>query len=123
MLQSIKDKAKAIKQELVALFLAYKHPEVPWYAKLFTAVVIGYAVSPIDLIPDFIPVLGYLDDLILIPAGIAIALKLIPKPIMEQCRIEAAKMEKRAIGSSWLAAAVIVVIWAIILWLVFRGFF
>lgn len=116
MLEQLKAKAKEIKSELIALSLAYRHPEVPWYAKLFMAVVIGYALSPIDLIPDFIPILGYLDDLILIPIGIRTALKMIPEQVMIECRGKAAELEKKSLGSSWVAAAVILSIWVLIAW-------
>ena len=77
---------KQLKVETYTLYLAYKDPRVPWYAKVFTACVVGYALSPIDLIPDFIPVLGYLDDLILVPLGVTLAVKMIPKPVLDQCR-------------------------------------
>lgn len=116
MLERLKAKAKEIKHELTALYLAYRHPEVPWYAKLFMAIVIGYALSPIDLIPDFIPILGYLDDLILIPAGIKIALKMIPDHVMIECRERAIDIEKKSLGSSWIAAVVIIAIWILIGW-------
>src|SRR3712207_6432956 len=81
-----KQHARHLKREVYALYRAYKDPLVPWYARLFAAVVVGYAFSPIDLIPDFVPVLGYLDDLVLIPLGIALALKLIPPAVMAQSR-------------------------------------
>lgn len=122
MLQKLKSKAKEIKAELSALYLAYKHPEVPWYAKLFTALVIGYALSPIDLIPDFIPVLGYLDDIILIPLGIAMALKMIPTEIMAECRMQAKVMEKNSPGKSWIAAVVILLVWVLLVWIIVRNF-
>lgn len=81
-----KIKAKGIKKNVYILYLAYKHPRTPWYAKVLTAMVVTYALSPIDLIPDFIPVLGYVDDLIIVPAGISLVLRLIPKDIIEECR-------------------------------------
>ncbi len=81
--------AAQLKRETYALYLAYRHPGVPWYAKAFSACVVAYAFSPIDLIPDFIPILGYLDDLILIPLGIALAMHMIPPEIMQDCRDEA----------------------------------
>lgn len=121
MLEQLKTKAKQIKNELAALYIAYKHPEVPWYAKVFTALIIGYAISPIDLIPDFIPVLGYLDDLILIPAGIALALKMIPKHIMDECRIKAAEMDRKSLGNGWVAAIVILLLWVLIAWKIISG--
>jgi uncharacterized membrane protein YkvA (DUF1232 family) len=116
MLEMLKTKAKEVKQELTALYLAYRHPDVPWYAKLFTAVIIGYALSPIDLIPDFIPVLGFLDDLILIPIGIKIALKMIPNHVMEKCREQAVELERSSLGSSWIAAIIILGLWVLIVW-------
>jgi len=122
MLDTLKSKMKAIKQDLTALYLAYAHPEVPWYAKLFTAVILGYALSPIDLIPDFIPVLGYLDDLILIPLGITLALKMIPKHVMEECRKRAAEMDNNAVGKSWAAAALIILIWLLLIWVIVKRF-
>jgi uncharacterized membrane protein YkvA (DUF1232 family) len=84
-----KEKARALKVQTYALYLAYRDPRVPWYAKLFTALIVAYAFSPIDLIPDFIPVLGYLDDLIIIPLAVTLALKMIPKDVMDECRAEA----------------------------------
>ena len=85
-IQKWKSNAGKLKTETYALFLAYQHPSTPWYAKVFTGIVVAYAFSPIDLIPDFIPVLGYVDDLILIPLGIKFALKMIPPLVMEECR-------------------------------------
>ncbi|MBW2593083.1 MAG: DUF1232 domain-containing protein [Deltaproteobacteria bacterium] len=78
--------AKQLKQEIYTLYFAYKDPRVPWFAKVFIFCVVGYALSPIDLIPDFIPVLGYLDDIILLPLGIALALKMIPSAVLTECR-------------------------------------
>lgn len=106
------------KIELTAILYAMKHPETPWYAKAMAAVVVGYAFSPIDLIPDFIPVLGYLDDALLLPLGIALTLKLLPKHVIDQCREEALKRPPDK-GSHKLAAGVILLFWAIlILWLI-----
>lgn len=122
MLEQLRARAKAIKRELTALYFAYKHPAVPWYAKLFTAIIIGYAISPIDLIPDFIPILGFLDDLILIPAGIALALKMIPRAVMHECRIQAAEKDETLMGRGWVAAAIIVFIWGLVAWIVLRRF-
>ncbi len=81
-----KERAWRLRTEVRALRLAYRDPRVPWYAKWVLACVVGYALSPIDLIPDFIPVLGQLDDLILVPLGVLLALKMIPKEIMHECR-------------------------------------
>lgn len=92
-----------------SLYLAYKDPRVHWYAKVFIAIIVGYALSPIDLIPDFIPVLGYLDDLIIIPAGISLSLKMIPKEVLKECR-ETAKHEPISSKSKWVLAFIIVLI-------------
>lgn len=106
---ALRGRARRLKSETYALYLAYRDPRVPWYAKLIVASVVAYAFSPIDLIPDFIPVLGYLDDLVLIPVGIALALKLIPPDVMAECRERARGVEGRPV--SWAAAAVIGAIW------------
>jgi len=105
--------AAGLKTEVYAIYLAYRDPRVPWYARLFAAVVVGYALSPIDLIPDFIPVLGYLDDLILIPLGVALALMMIPAPVMQECREQARASLQEGMPVSRVAAAVIVAIWLV----------
>lgn len=84
---------------------------MPWYARLFVACVVGYAFSPIDLIPDPIPILGYLDDLVLIPLGIFLALKMIPPAVMAECREESKRIINQGKPVNWLAAGVIVIIW------------
>jgi len=84
-----KERIKDLKSQVYALYLAYRDPRVSWFAKAFGAMVLAYALSPIDLIPDFIPVIGYLDDIVLIPLGIMIAMKMIPKEIMEECKRKA----------------------------------
>jgi uncharacterized membrane protein YkvA (DUF1232 family) len=104
-----KQQARRLKLETYALYLAYRDPRVPWYARLFAACVVAYAFSPIDLIPDPIPILGYLDDLILIPLGLALALKMIPPAVMAECRAQAAASQTKPIN--WGAAVVIVAIW------------
>jgi uncharacterized membrane protein YkvA (DUF1232 family) len=96
---------------LYAIYLAYRDPRVPWYARVVAALVVGYAFSPLDLIPDPIPVLGYLDDLILLPLGIALVLRLIPAPVMAECRIKAQERLDSGHPVNWIAAAVIVCIW------------
>ena len=106
-----KDKAKGLTAEVRALYYAYKDPRVPWYAKAFAACVVGYALSPIDLIPDFIPVLGHLDDLILIPLGIMIAVKMIPKDVLKEARSRAARESDSKKPVNWAAAAGIVLFW------------
>jgi len=109
-IQGLKRWARHLKQETFALYLAARHPETPWYAKLLVAAIVAYALSPIDLIPDFVPVLGYLDDLLLIPAGIALALQLIPASIMAECRAKA----QANVRASRAAAGVIIVIWLVL---------
>ena len=110
--------------EVYALFLAYKDPRVPWYARAFAAVVVGYAFSPIDLIPDPIPVLGYLDDLVIIPLGISLAIRMIPPQVLDECREEAREARDRPV--SRVAAVVVVAVWvalaALAVWLVARAF-
>ena len=103
---------RQLKRESYTLYLALRHPHTPWYARLVVACVVAYAFSPIDLIPDFIPVLGYLDDLILVPMGIALALRLIPTSVLDECRQAAAQAHEKP--TNWLAAAVIVLIWLLI---------
>ena len=89
MFSRLKNWARHLKKETYALYFAYRDPRVPWYAKLLVAFVVAHTLSPIDLIPDFIPVLGYLDDLIITPLGLALALKLIPAEVMAEARIKA----------------------------------
>src|SRR3712207_7183041 len=105
-----KQRARQLKTELYALYLAYKDPRVPWYARLFAACVVGYAFSPIDLIPDPIPVLGYLDDLVLVPLGVFFAVRMIPEPVLAECREEARRTIEQK-PTNRVAAAVIVAIW------------
>ena len=105
----MQDRMRRFKNELVAIGLSLKDPRTPWYAKAVAAIVVAYTLSPIDLIPDFMPVLGYLDDLILVPFGIVLAVKLIPTQVMEECRVRAQGTKPR--GRSIFAAVVIVAIW------------
>ena len=109
-----RQRAGQLQQETYALFLAYRDPRVPWYAKLWAACVVAYALSPIDLIPDFIPVLGYLDDLILVPLGIALALRMIPPQVMADCRARAQEALAENRPQSRIVAVVIVAIWLLL---------
>lgn len=104
-----KQKAKGLKADVIALYYAYRDPRVPGYARLFIILVVGYAFSPIDLIPDFVPVLGYLDDLILIPLGVALALKMLPEPVMEEARLKTKQFEEKP--KNWIGGIVIILIW------------
>jgi len=106
-----KEKAQQLKTEVYALYLAYKDRRTPWYAKVFTAVVVGYAFSPIDLIPDPIPILGYLDDLVLIPLGVVLAVKMIPPQVMDESRARAKEVMTQGKPVNKVAAAVIITIW------------
>lgn len=101
--------ARTIKRDAVALWIAARDPRVPWLAKLAAGCVAAFALSPIDLIPDFIPVLGYLDDIMLVPLGIMLAVRLVPAPLMLEFRAMAAEREGRPM--SRVGAAVIVAIW------------
>lgn len=105
---------KQLKTELFALYLAYRDPRTPLYARLLTACVVAYAFSPIDLIPDFIPVLGYLDDLVLLPLGIALAIRLIPPPVLAESRAKAQELMAQGKPVSRTAAAVIIAIWLLL---------
>jgi uncharacterized membrane protein YkvA (DUF1232 family) len=116
--------ARRLKVEIYALYLAYRDPRVPWYARVFAALVVGYAFSPVDLIPDAIPVLGYLDDLLVVPLGIALAIRMIPSPVLAECREEARNAKDRPVNK--VAAVVVVAIWMALavsaVWLVARAF-
>lgn len=107
------NRVRQLKTETYALYLAYRDPRVPWYAKLWTACVVAYAFSPIDLIPDFIPVLGYLDDMILVPLGIALAIKMIPPAVLAECR-QKAQTTMQDKPTSRVVAAMIIAIWVFI---------
>jgi uncharacterized membrane protein YkvA (DUF1232 family) len=106
--------AGQLKAETYALYLAYRDPRTPWHARIFAACVVGYAFSPIDLIPDPIPVLGYLDDLILVPLGIALAIKMIPPPVLAECRQQAQALMEEGKPVNWAAAMVIAAVWLLL---------
>ena len=109
LLERLKRWAGRLKVETYALYLAYRDPRVPWYARVFAALVVGYAFSPIDLIPDSIPVLGYLDDLILVPLGIALAVRMIPAEVLAEHRQKARELQRKPVNRA--AAAVVVAVW------------
>jgi uncharacterized membrane protein YkvA (DUF1232 family) len=112
-LGSWKDRVTALKRETFTLYLACRHPRVPWYAKLLALLVVGYALSPIDLIPDFIPVIGYLDDLVLIPLGLMLVIRMIPADVLAECRQKSEEIVGRVTRAGKIAAAVIVLIWVL----------
>ncbi len=107
---SWRTKAKGLKSEIHALYLASRDPRTPWYAKALVAFIIGYALSPIDLIPDFIPLVGYLDDLVIVPAGIALLVRMIPNGVLQECR-EKAQSEPISIRKNRIAGTIIILIW------------
>jgi uncharacterized membrane protein YkvA (DUF1232 family) len=109
-LQALRDKARALKRETLALVIAARDPRTPWYARALALAIVAYAASPIDLIPDFIPVLGYLDDLVLVPLGIVLVLKMIPPEVMAEARVRAAAALEVP-GGGLAAAAVIAALW------------
>ena len=113
-IETWKRRVRQLKAETYALYLAYRDPRVPWYARLLAAVVVGYAFCPIDLIPDFVPVLGYLDDLLLVPLGIWLALKLIPPEVMAEARERAQQVMERGRPVNRVAALVVVSIWLLL---------
>jgi uncharacterized membrane protein YkvA (DUF1232 family) len=118
----LKARARELKAEVLALYVAVRHPRTPWFAKLLIFAIVAYALSPIDLIPDFIPVLGFLDEIVLLPLGIALAIKAIPADVMEECRARASAAGGEAkrlgrIGAAgivllWLAVIVLAALWA-----------
>ena len=103
--------ARQLKRDTLALYLACRDPRTPWFAKVFAGAIVAYALSPIDLIPDFIPVLGYLDDLIIVPVGLMIAIRMIPTSVMEDCRERAQLLSDRP--TSRMVVGVIFGIWII----------
>ena len=114
----LKEKAKQLKIDVPAVFLALKDKKTPWYAKVFAAMTVVYALSPIDFIPDFIPVLGYLDDLIILPALVALTVKFIPKDVFAEYRKKAQGMWQDGKPKKWYYAIPIIVVWLIILGLI-----
>ncbi|MCM3728377.1 YkvA family protein [Neobacillus cucumis] len=122
-LTKLKSYAKKLKQNLFVLYLSYKDSRVPWYAKLVAICVVAYAFSPIDLIPDFIPVLGYLDDLIIVPLGISLALKLIPPQVIEENRVNAEEIRKKGKPKNWFVGIIFILIWVLLAYWVGKALF
>ena len=118
---SLKEKAKQLKIDIPAVFLALKDKKTPWYAKLFAALTVAYALSPIDFIPDFIPVLGYLDDLILLPLLVALTVKFIPKDVFAAYRQQAEGMWQNGKPEKWYYAIPIILIWALMIFLIVKA--
>ncbi len=120
LLEKWKDRANSLKRETYALYLAVRDPRTPWYAKAFAWLVVAYAFSPIDLIPDFVPVLGYVDDLILLPLGAARAIKMVPAEVMKECRARSEQQFASGKPVNRTAGLVIALIWLAIVFLVVR---
>lgn len=119
-LADLKARARRLKSETYALYLVVRDPRTPWFAKLLAGGVVAYALSPIDLIPDFIPVLGYLDDLLLLPLGIWLAIRLVPDEVMRDCRQRAEESMGATGPISRAAAVVVVIVWIALAVLVVR---
>jgi len=113
-IETWKHRARELKTEVYAIYLAYKDPRVPLYARIFAACVVGYALSPIDLIPDPIPILGYLDDLVLIPLGVALAIKMIPPIVLAECRDKSREVMKQGKPVNRIVAVIIITIWLLL---------
>ena len=118
---TLKERAANLKRDIPAVFLALKSKKTPLFAKIMAAVTVAYALSPIDLIPDFIPVLGYLDDVLLLPALIALTVKLIPKKVWVRCQAESENMWKDGKPKKWYFAIPVVLIWLLIVWLIIKA--
>lgn len=110
-LSKLKAIAKKLKENLMVMYLAYRDPRVPLFAKIFAICVVAYAFSPVDLIPDFIPVLGYLDDIILVPLGIYIALRFFPKEVLGEYRTKAEEQRKLGKPKNWITGTLIIAVW------------
>jgi uncharacterized membrane protein YkvA (DUF1232 family) len=120
-LKSIRERARQLKIELIALALAARHPQTPWYAKLVVAGCVAYALTPVDFIPDAIPIIGLIDDLIFIPIAVAFAVRFIPAPVLADCRSRSHDIEARAprlsrtawalIAAAWISVIVLVALW------------
>ncbi|MDO5601788.1 MAG: DUF1232 domain-containing protein [Oscillospiraceae bacterium] len=117
----LKSRAQKLKAEIPAVFLSLKDKETPFIAKLFAAITVAYALSPVDLIPDFIPLLGYLDDLVLLPALAALTIHFIPKPVWEKNLALAADLWKDGRPKRWFYAVPVVMVWAIAIWLIVKA--
>lgn len=120
---NLKERARQLKIDIPAVFLSLKSKDTPLLAKILAGITIGYALSPIDLIPDFIPVLGYLDDVIILPALIALTIRLIPQEIFERFRIEAEGLWQNGKPKKWYYAIPIALIWLFVIWLIVKAVF
>ena len=117
----LRERAKKLKTDIPAVFLALKDKKTPWLARLFAVLTVVYALSPIDFIPDFIPVLGYLDDLIILPALVALTVKLIPADVFEEYRKQAEDLWKDGKPKRWYYALPILLVWALLIFLIVKA--
>ena len=117
---SLKEKLKQLKQKTAIIYVAIKSPKTPWYAKAVGALVVGYALSPIDIIPDFIPILGYIDELLLIPLGVILTMKLIPQNLWYEFQEEAKTIWENGKPKKWYYAIPIVFLWLILFLIIIR---
>jgi uncharacterized membrane protein YkvA (DUF1232 family) len=118
---NLKEQAKKLKTDIPAVFIAMKKKETPIIAKIIAGLTVAYALSPIDIIPDFIPILGYLDDLIILPSMVALAIKLIPPKVFAACRTEAEELWKNGKPKRWYFALPIILIWLLIVFLIVKA--
>lgn len=119
----LKERANKLKKDVPAVFLALKDKDTPVIAKVLAAIAVAYALSPVDLIPDFIPVLGYIDDVILLPTLVAITVKLIPKDVWVRCQAESVNMWENGKPKKWYFAIPIVMLWLLVIWLMVKAIF
>lgn len=115
---TLKERAKKLKTDIPAVFIALKHPKTPWYAKVMAALTVAYALSPIDLVPDFVPVLGYLDDVLILPAMVVLTVKFIPKEVYRECQIQAEGIWSDGKPKRWYYAIPIAIIWLLLIGLI-----
>ena len=120
---NLKERAKKLKTDIPAVFIAIKKKETPMIAKILAGITVGYALSPIDLVPDFIPVLGYLDDVIILPILVALTVKLIPKDVFSLCQKEAENLWADGKPKQWFYAIPVMLIWVIIILLIINNFY
>ena len=118
----LKQRAKELKNDIPAVFLALKDKDTPLIAKIIAGITVAYALSPIDLIPDFFPILGYLDDVILLPALIALTVKLIPQTVWQRCRLDAENLWEDSQPKKWYYGIPIILIWILIIYLLIKKF-
>ncbi|KYC45317.1 MAG: hypothetical protein APG12_01263 [Candidatus Methanofastidiosum methylothiophilum] len=120
--KELKEKTKSIENDIYALYKAYRDPRVPWYVKIIILFLLGYFISPIDLIPDFIPVIGYIDDILIISVTLYIIIKLIPEEVFQDCRNKAI-CEPISVKSKWIVTFLIAIIWFVAIYILLRFLF